>query len=95
MEYNYLDKSNNSNIRSIDILYEAIGAKKNTQNQLLYVKDYDCGLLNDQKHPKYIKVNAFKVKSETEWWHAPGWKISFPKNIMYPFRIGTTSYEEK
>jgi len=89
------EKNSNSSILSLDILYEAIGAKNNTQNKLLYVKDYDCGSLNDQKHPKYIKVNAFKVKSETEWWHAPGWKISFPKNIMYPFRIGTTSYEEK
>ena len=95
IEYKYSNKGGNSNIRSIDILYEAIGTKNNTQNQLLYVNDYDFGTLNDSKSPKYIKVNAFKVESDIEWWYAPGWKITFPKNIMYPFRIGTTSYEEK
>ena len=96
INYTYSEKDSKSHILSIDILYEAIGTKNNTQNQLLFVKDYDFGKLkNPKRNPKYIKVNAFKVQSELEWWYAPGWKITFPNNIMYPFRIGTTSYEEK
>ena len=36
-----------------------------------------------------------KLKIETEWWYAyaPGF-IRLPKNIMYPFRIGTTRYSQ-
>ena len=105
----YQCNENNENrlkyILSIDILYEAINTKNNTQNRLLNISCYndynDPGCINckgiqqEKKTYKYIKVNAFKVDSELEWWYAPGWKITFPKNIMYPFRIGTTSYEEK
>ena len=101
-EEEFQRKISNNNILSLDILYEAINTKNNTQNRLLKINcyyDYDDPQSQIEKDNeityKYIKVNAFKVKSETEWWHAPGWKISFPKNIMYPFRIGTTSYEEK
>ena len=95
ISYSYSQINDNLNILSLDVLYEAIGAKYNRQNQLLYIKNYGDKTLVDNKKSRYIKVNAFKVKSETKWWYAPGWKITFPKNIMYPFRIGTTSYEAK
>jgi len=104
----YYQCNENNEIRhilSIDILYEAINAKNNTQNRLLKINCYnnynnpECincnGIIQEKKTYKYVKINSFKVESELEWWYAPGWKITFPKNIMYPFRIGTTSYEEK
>ncbi len=95
LTYNYDCNGANNNIISLDILYEAIGNKNNTQNKILFVKCYsDYNKLN-VGNKKYIKINFYKVKSESEWWHAPGWKWFWPKNIMYPFRIGTTQYKEK
>ena len=90
---------NTKDIISINILYEAINNKINIQNKLLRLDCYynynNIIYHNNQIKYKYIKINAFKVKPESEWWHAPGWKWFWPKNIMYPFRIGTTQYKEK
>lgn len=101
LEYKYTEECSNcqnNHIQSLDILYEAIGAKNNTQNQILSINCY-CDYENlsrvNNGNRRYIKVNFYKVRSESEWWHAPGWKWVLPRNIMYPFRIGTTDYEEK
>ena len=99
-KYEYTEECRNcqnNHIQSLDILYEAIGAKNNTQNQILSIRcycDYNLNRVNNGNR-RYIKVNFYKVQSESEWWHAPGWKWVLPRNIMYPFRIGTTDYEEK
>ena len=46
----------NSNILSLNVLYEAIGTKNNIQNQLLYVKAYDFGSLNEKKIKNILKL---------------------------------------
>ena len=49
------------------------------------------------QHVKPGKGSAFvrtKLKNvKTKWWEAPGpGFIRLPRNIMYPFRIGTSKY---
>ena len=91
------DNSDRYFFYSINILYGAYGTKNNTQNKLLGVQNERHYCSNFAKDiPAYIKVNSFKVNLDTKWWHAPGpGLIRWKKNIMYPFRIGTTTYQKK
>jgi len=42
----------------------------------------------------YFIVKFVKLETETKWWYAPGPVIiKLPKNIMYPFKIGTSKYK--
>lgn len=47
---------------------------------------------NKRNFHTYININFFRLPSTTQWYFAPGPSVKFPKNIMYPFRIGTTQY---
>ena len=66
----------------------------NTQLQI-----YDFGYA--QQYPKidaqnsyhYFIVKFIKLETDTEWYYAPGPVIiKLPRNIMYPFKIGTSKY---
>ena len=50
---------------------------------------------NNDNDILYFISKFEKLKIETEWWYAygPGF-IRLPKNIMYPFRVGTTRYSQ-
>ena len=40
----------------------------------------------------HIWINFYKIQQQTTWYFAPGPQIVYPKNIMYPFRVGETQY---
>lgn len=88
---------------NIDILYAGYGAVNNTQYGIYEVKYrmdyiywyakhiYDTTVMDN--FFSYINVNFFKIPQDTVWWYAPGpGFILLPRNIMYPFRLGTTTY---
>lgn len=91
---------------NIDILYATYGAVNNTQvgfYKILFRMDYMFWWSKNfydttykDNFFSYVNVNYYKVPQETVWWYAkaPGF-IYLPKNIMYPFRIGTTTYGMK
>ena len=76
-------------------IYKPVGTVNNTQFQIYELNSYDYQ--NDESNYKYFISKLIKPKKvETEWWYArpPGF-IRLPKNVMYPFKIGTTDYENK
>jgi hypothetical protein len=78
-------------------VYRYSGEVNNPQNQIYdleYIKRY---ITNSEEKKKYIVMKFIKPKKmETKWEYAPGpGFIRLPKNIMYPFKIGTTKYSEK
>jgi hypothetical protein len=91
---------------NLDIVYATYGAVNNTQvgfYKILFRMDYmfwwsknifDTSVKDN--FFTYVNVNYYRVPQETVWWYAkaPGF-IYLPKNIMYPFRIGTTNYGMK
>lgn len=89
------------NIPTLNILYVETGATNNVQNSIIYVKVQSEGKVTvkqneDNYYPLYTKVNFFKHTPNKKWWYAPGpGFIKLPRNVMYPFRIGTTTYQEK
>ena len=43
---------------------------------------------------KYFIIKFVKLETETEWYYARSPVIiKLPKNIMYPFKIGTSKYK--
>lgn len=40
----------------------------------------------------HVWINFYKIQQQTTWYFAPGPQIVYPKNIMYPFRVGETQY---
>lgn len=103
----YWDSANNKcilpGILTMDILYANTGMMNNTQNVIVEVKFrldnvYWWGKkINDRNvydnFHTYVNINYYRLPLETKWWYAPGpGFIKFPRNIFYPFRIGTTTY---
>ena len=73
--------------------YDYVGAVNNSQNRIYELK-FDEDVNFDSRNVKYF-INKFikPKKMGTKWWYAPGpGFIRLPRNIMYPFRIGTTQY---
>jgi hypothetical protein len=85
---------------NVDILYATYGLVNNTQHAIykvqfrldyidwwvkkLYTKDY---------YQTYININYYRIPQEKVSYFAPApGFIVFPRNIMYPFKIGTTQY---
>ena len=90
---NNKDNNNNNNIVLIGE-YKDSGVVNNTQLQI-----YDFGYA--QQYPKidaqnsyhYFIVKFIKLETDTECYYAPGPVIiKLPRNIMYPFKIGTSKY---
>jgi hypothetical protein len=88
------NKDNNNNNIVLIGEYKDSGVVNNTQFQI-----YDFGYA--QQYPKidaqnsyhYFIVKFIKLETDTEWYYAPGPVIiKLPRNIMYPFKIGTSKY---
>lgn len=89
-------------VLNINILYATFGLVNNTQHAIMKVQyslDYIYwwgksldGVTKDS-FQTYININYYRVPQNTVWWYAPGPGIfRLPSNIMYPFKIGTTTY---
>ena len=72
--------------------YKDYGAVNNTQNQIYRFNDKE--MINGYKSYKYLIIKFVKLETETKWFYAPNPVIiKLPRNIMYPFRIGTSNYK--
>jgi len=57
-------------------------------------QNYQDNKINNFDSYNYFIVKFVKLETETKWWYAPGPVIiKLPKNIMYPFKIGTSKYK--
>lgn len=85
---------------TLNILYAETGATNNVQNSIMFAQIKSTGKVTVKQinnfYPLYTKVNFFKHTPNKKWWYAPGpGFIKLPRNVMYPFRIGTTTYQVK
>ena len=77
-------------------IYKTFGTVNNAQFQI-HQFDLDNQVnLNDQPYYYFITKFLKLKKIKTKWWYAlrPGF-FKLPRNTMYPFRVGTTTYEDK
>ena len=73
-----------------NFLYTELGAVNNTQKVLLGLKP-SCEAKADVK---YLFINFLKKENSKVYWNAPGPRVSTnAKNIMYPFKIGSSNYK--
>lgn len=75
-------------------VYKEVGAVNNTQFEIKELVRY---YYETDSQICYFICKFSKPKNvETEWWYArpPGF-IRLPKNVMYPFKIGSTDYQTK
>ncbi len=90
-------------VMNIDILYATFGMVNNTQHSVFKVKyrlDYTYWWSKnpDDANTKdnfftHMNINFFRIPQEKVWWYAPGpGFVRLSKNILYPFRFGTTQY---
>ena len=90
-----LDNQFNYNLLLLFGVYKEVGAVNNTQFEIKELVRY---YYYETDSPIYYFICKFiKPKNvETEWWYArpPGF-IRLPKNVMYPFKIGSTDYQTK
>ena len=83
---------------------------KNAENIILLGSYIDYGLVNNTQFKiqdfeirkqdninNYFIMKFLKIDTENDWWYSPGpgFVIRVPKNWMYPFQIGTTTYRTK
>ena len=81
--------------------YKDSGSVNNTQFQIHSLRDAYILYTenNNQKDNtydsyKYFIIKFVKLETETEWYYARSPVIiKLPKNIMYPFKIGTSKYK--
>jgi hypothetical protein len=89
---------------NLNILYATYGLVNNTQIAIykaslnienIYWWAKSPGNNNTQDYNTYVNINYYRIPQSTEYWFAPppGF-IKLPRNIMYPFRIGTTDYNQ-
>jgi hypothetical protein len=99
-EYNL--KCTIPSVVNVDIMYATYGLVNNTQYAIYdvqfrvdYMLWYYKSADTDTKNPfySYVFVNYYKIPQDTVWYYAPApGFIKFPRNIMYPFKVGTTQY---
>jgi hypothetical protein len=85
---------------NVDILYATYGLVNNTQHAIYKVQfrlDYIDWWVKkpDTKdyYHTYLNINYYKIPQDKIWYFAPApGFIVFPRNIMYPFKVGTTRY---
>ena len=97
-EVDFNNKINEQNVVMIGE-YKDSNTVNNTQFKL-YKLDFadDHYVQNDKirniNSYNYFIVKLVKLETDTKWWYAPGPVIiKLPKNIMYPFKIGTSKYK--
>jgi hypothetical protein len=99
-DWQQITLENNNNQRNLLLLgvYMDYGLVNNTQ-----FKIQDFEIQNGDRYIQGNKKNYFIMKflkkndTKDEWWYSPGpgFIIRVPKNWMYPFQIGTTTYRTK
>ena len=90
---------NNPNItyfKNLLLLGEYIdyGLVNNTQFK---IQEIEIQGKNQDNMENYFIMKFFKNDIDSDWWYSPGpgFVIRVPKNWMYPFQIGTTTYRTK
>jgi len=90
---------------NLNIFYATYGLVNNTQvaifKALINIENIywwwknPRDLKTNQEFYTYINVNFYRIPQSMVWWFAPppGF-VKLPRNIMYPFRIGTTVYNK-
>jgi len=77
-------------------VYTDFGLVNNTQFK---IQDFEMRIRDSQVNNTNYFIMKFLKKNDTEtdWWFAPGpgFIIRVPKNWMYPFQVGTTTYKTK
>ena len=84
----------NYNVNLLFGIYKEVGAVNNTQFEINKIERF---YRETDSKVCYFICKFIKPKNvETEWWYArpPGF-IRLPKNVMYPFKIGSTDYQTK
>ena len=75
--------------------YKDSGAVNNTQYKINKFEFSGYDRIDEFKAYLYFIIKFIKLKTKTKWWYAPGPGIvKVPKNIMYPFKIGTSNYKK-
>lgn len=93
-------------VLNMDIMYGKYGMTNNTQEGIYSIKfrmDYVYWWAKHPKNNNYIdnyfstlNINYIFIPQDTVMWYAPGpGFILLPRNILYPFRVGTTTYGTK
>ena len=73
--------------------YTELGPVNNTQKILIGGKVYQP--TGDKNNIKYLFINFVKQENPKKRWYASGPRLyAASKNIMYPFKIGTTDYRD-
>jgi len=77
-------------------VYMDYGLVNNTQFKIQEFNIESKDTTNNNKN-YFITKFLQKNDTETDWWFAPGpgFIIRVPKNWMYPFQVGTTTYKTK
>jgi len=98
-DWNKIPIENLNNQQSLLLLgvYNDYGLVNNTQFK---IQDF---VIQNTEYQETKNKNYFIMKflkkndTETDWWFAPGpgFIIRVPKNWMYPFQVGTTTYKTK
>ena len=73
--------------------YKDSGTVNNTQFQIHTIDKQTDVNIDEQNSYHYFIVKFIKLETDTEWYYAPyPVIIKLPRNIMYPFKIGTSKY---
>ena len=93
IELNNVDIKDKENFVLL-VQYKDSGAVNNTQNQIYKCDKYDINSKNGEFNSYfYFIIKFLKMETETEWYYARGPVIiKLPRNLMYPFKIGTSKY---
>ena len=91
------NNQNNQNNQNLVLIgeYKDSGTVNNTQYQIYSfgTDETNNNLISAQTSYHYFIVKFIKLETDTKWYYAPGPVIiKLPRNIMYPFRIGTSKY---
>ena len=74
-----------------NFLYTEFGAVNNSQKVLLGLKPCKH---EPSSEKKYLFINFLKKENSKDYWNAPGPRVSTDaRNIMYPFKIGSSNYK--
>jgi len=90
---------------NLNIFYVTYGLVNNTQvaiykaslniENIYWWAKYPGEKDKKQEYFTYFNINFYRIPQSMVWWFAPGpGFFRLPRNIMYPFRIGTTVYNK-
>jgi hypothetical protein len=78
-------------------VYMDYGLVNNTQFKIQDFEIEGRNIPGNKVNSYFIIKFLYKNDTENKWWYSPGpgFVIRVPKNWMYPFQIGTTTYRTK